>query len=170
MGRLKYVLIYSILSFNLISSSTVLQARLLDLRVIWVLFRAASHNYSLFPYRNWIYRGDRYKYAGRTRATRNNALDYSRRRNAACDAASLRSSFFLTLAAAAAVYHRASDGASLPSPFVHAFSVRFPRINKIPLWRHMPEQRYNKPGNRPLTKCLKIIDNRAHNNEYYAAM
>jgi len=68
-----------------------------------------------------------------------------------------------------AVYHRASararDGASLPSPFVHAFSVRFPRINKIPLWRHTPGQRYNKPGNRLLTKCLKIIDNRAHNNE-----
>lgn len=26
---------------------------------------------------------------------------------------------------------------------------------------HTRRQRYNKPGNRPLTKCLKIIDNRA---------
>jgi len=43
------------------------------------------------------------------------------------------------------VYRRASNGASLPSPFVHAFSVRFPRINKIPLYGDSARlRRYNK--------------------------
>lgn len=96
-------------------------------------FFARPRTIILFLYRNWICR-DRYKYTWTQERLEIMPWTTPGGRNAACD--SLRSSFFLTLTAAAVVYHRASDGASLPSPFVHAFSVRFPRINKIPLWRH----------------------------------
>lgn len=77
--------------------------------------------------------------------------------------------FFFFSSAAAPVYHRASGGGD-ESGSLRPLCIPFRFVSHEPIKflydeTHTHRQRYNKPGNRPLTKCLKITDNRARGND-----